>query len=166
MNNEDNRFWRRRRHRQAPGARLLDATMIVVGSMIGSGIFIVSAESSRLISAPAGCSFTWLVAVVLTITGALCRGAGRHCVACRRALAFFSPRTYWPATGFLYGWAVFLVIQTGTIAAVAVVSQNFSASSHRRSRTDKSSPRRRSGGGCHAGALRPSTVSRCCSFSY
>src|SRR5256714_9177128 len=99
------------------GLGLLDATMIVVGSMIGSGIFITSAESSRLVGAPGWLLAAWALAGVLTITGALCcaelaammpRAGGQYGVL-REA--------YSPAIGFLFGWSLFLVIQTGTIAA-------------------------------------------------
>lgn len=107
------------------GLGLLDATMIVVGSMIGSGIFIVSAESSRLVGAPGWLLMAWALAGVLTITGALCCAelaamwphAGGQYVFLREA--------YGSSIGFLFGWALFLVIQTGTIAAVAVAFANF-----------------------------------------
>ena len=107
------------------GLTLLDATMIVVGSMIGSGIFITSAESSRLVGAPGWLLVAWALAGVLTITGALScaelaamwpRAGGQY---------VFLREAYGPATGFLFGWALFLVIQTGTIAAVAIAFANF-----------------------------------------
>jgi basic amino acid/polyamine antiporter, APA family len=107
------------------GLSVLDATMIVVGSMIGSGIFIVSAESSRLVGAPGWLLAAWALAGVLTITGALCcaelaamwpRAGGQY---------VFLREAYGPSIGFLFGWALFLIIQTGTIAAVAVAFANF-----------------------------------------
>ena len=107
------------------GLGRLDATMIVVGSMIGSGIFITSAESSRLVGAPGWLIAAWALAGVLTITGALCcaelaamwpRAGGQY---------VFLREAYGPSIGFLFGWALFLVIQTGTIAAVAVAFANF-----------------------------------------
>src|SRR3989440_8250 len=107
------------------GLGLLDATMIVVGSMIGSGIFITSAESSRLVGAPGWLLAAWALAGVLTITGALCcaelaaiwpRAGGQY---------VFLREAYSPAIGFLFGWSLFLVIQTGTIAAVAVAFARF-----------------------------------------
>lgn len=107
------------------GLGLLDATMIVVGSMIGSGIFIVSAESSRLIGAPGWLLMTWVVAGVLTITGALCCAELAAMMPRAGGPYVFLREAYGPSTGFLYGWAVFLVIQTGTIAAVAVAFAKF-----------------------------------------
>lgn len=104
---------------------LLDATMIVVGSMIGSGIFIVSAESSRLIGSPGWLIMAWALAGLLTITGALCcaelaamwpRAGGQY---------VFLREAYGSSIGFLFGWGLFLIIQTGTIAAVAVAFANF-----------------------------------------
>jgi APA family basic amino acid/polyamine antiporter len=107
------------------GLSLLDATMIVVGSMIGSGIFITSAESARLVGSPGWLLAAWALAGVLTITGALCcaelagmwpRAGGQY---------VFLREAYGPWTGFLFGWGLFLIIQTGTIAAVAVAFANF-----------------------------------------
>jgi basic amino acid/polyamine antiporter, APA family len=107
------------------GLGLLDATMIVVGSMIGSGIFITSAESSRLVGSPGWLLMAWALAGVLTITGALCCAelaamwpkAGGQYVFLREA--------YGPSIGFLFGWGLFLIIQSGTVAAVAVAFANF-----------------------------------------
>src|SRR5215216_2967907 len=107
------------------GLSLLDATMIVVGSMIGSGIFITSAESSRLVGSPGWLLLAWALAGVLTITGALCcaelaamwpRAGGQY---------VFLREAYGPMTGFLFGWGMFICIQTGTIAAVAVAFASF-----------------------------------------
>src|SRR5215471_8198407 len=99
---------------------LFDGTMIVVGSMIGSGIFIVAAEISQQTGSPGGLLLTWIITGLLTISAALSYGelaalfphAGGQYVYLREA--------YSPLWGFLYGWTLFLVIQTGTIAAVAV----------------------------------------------
>lgn len=99
---------------------LFDGTMIVVGSMIGSGIFIVSADISKQTGSPGGLLLTWILTGLLTISAALSYGelaalfprAGGQYVYLREA--------YSPLWGFLYGWTLFLVIQTGTIAAVAV----------------------------------------------
>jgi APA family basic amino acid/polyamine antiporter len=102
------------------GMGLYSATAIVMGSMIGSGIFIVSADMSRTLGSPALLIAAWLVTAVMTIIGALSYGelaammpkAGGQYVYLREALG--------PLWGFLYGWTLFLVIQTGTIAAVGV----------------------------------------------
>src|SRR2546427_2363730 len=91
------------------GLSLLDATMIVVGSMIGSGIFIVSAESSRLIGAPGWLLMTWIIAGVLTITGALCCAELAAMMPRAGGPYVFLREAYGPSNGFLYGWAVFLV---------------------------------------------------------
>lgn len=108
------------------GMGLFDATMVVVGAMIGSGIFIVSAEMSRLIGSPGWLLVAWLVTGVLTISAALSYGelagtmphAGGQYVYLREAFS--------PLWGFLYGWTYLLVIQTGTIAAVGVAFARFS----------------------------------------
>ncbi len=102
------------------GLGLFDATMIVAGSMIGSGIFIVSAEMSRLLGSAGWLLVAWVVTGMLTLTAALSYGelaammprAGGQYVYLREAFS--------PLVGFLYGWTLFAVIQTGTIAAVAV----------------------------------------------
>jgi APA family basic amino acid/polyamine antiporter len=99
---------------------LFDGTMIVVGSMIGSGIFIVSADIARQTGSSGGLLLTWVITGVLTVAAALSYGelaslfpeAGGQYVYLREA--------YSPLWGFLYGWTLFLVIQTGTIAAVAI----------------------------------------------
>jgi APA family basic amino acid/polyamine antiporter len=104
---------------------LLDAAMIVIGSMIGSGIFIVSAESSRLIGAPGLLLLTWIVAGLLTITGALCCAELATMMPRAGGVYVFLREAYGPALGFLFGWTLFLVIQTGTIAAVAIAFARF-----------------------------------------
>lgn len=104
---------------------LLDATMIVVGSMIGSGIFIVSAESSRLVGAPGWLLVAWALAGVLTITGALCCAELAAMLPKAGGQYVFLREAYGPAVGFLFGWALLLVVQSGTIAAVGVAFANF-----------------------------------------
>jgi len=102
------------------GLGLFDSTMIVAGAMIGSGIFIVSAEISRQVGSPGWLLVVWLITGLLTLIGAISYGelaammpkAGGQYVYLREAFS--------PMWGFLYGWTLFLVIQTGTIAAVAV----------------------------------------------
>src|ERR1700704_2973450 len=102
------------------GLGLYDSTMVVVGSMIGSGIFIVSADMTRSVGGAGWLLAAWLLTGALTIVGALSYGelaammprAGGQYVYLREAFS--------PLWGFLYGWTLFLVIQRGTIAAVAV----------------------------------------------
>ena len=105
--------------------RSFDATMIVIGSMIGSGIFITSAESARLVGAPGWLLLAWGLAGVLTITGAL--SCAELAAAFPRAGGqyVFLRDAYGPGVGFLFGWALFTVIQSGTIAAVAVAFASF-----------------------------------------
>src|SRR5438094_2315724 len=103
----------------------IDATMIVMGSMIGSGIFITSAESARLIGAPGWLLLAWAVAGLLTITGALCCSELATMMPRAGGVYVFLREAYGPALGFLYGWTLFLVIQTGTIAAVAFAFAKF-----------------------------------------
>src|SRR6201981_643133 len=107
------------------GLGLFDATMIVSGSMIGSGIFIVSADIAHQVKSPALLLAVWLASGVMTLIGALSYGdlaaamprAGGQYVYLREALG--------PIWGFLYGWTLFLVIQAGTIAAVGVAFGKF-----------------------------------------
>ena len=107
------------------GLGLTSSTTLVMGSMIGSGIFIVSADIARMTGSPALLIGAWLVTGFLTITGALAYGelaammprAGGQYVYLRESLG--------PLWGFLYGWTMFLVIQTGTIAAVGVAFGKF-----------------------------------------
>ncbi len=103
----------------------LDATMIVIGSMIGSGIFITSAESARLVGAPGWLLLAWALAGLLTITGALCCAELAAMMPQAGGQYVFLREAYSPLFGFLFGWAVLLVIQTGTIAAVAVAFAKF-----------------------------------------
>jgi APA family basic amino acid/polyamine antiporter len=103
----------------------LDATMIVIGSMIGSGIFIVSAESSRLVAAPGWLLMTWAVAGLMTITGALCCSELATMMPRAGGIYVFLREAYGPSVGFLFGWTLFLVVQTGTIAAVAIAFARF-----------------------------------------
>lgn len=103
----------------------LDATMIVVGSMIGSGIFIASAESTRLTGAPGWLLLAWAVAGLMTITGALCCSELAAMMPRAGGVYVFLREAYGPSLGFLFGWTLFLVIQTGTIAAVAIAFAKF-----------------------------------------
>ena len=107
------------------GLSLFDATMIVVGSMIGSGIFIVSAESARLVGAPGWLLVAWILAGVMTITGALCFAELAAAMPKAGGPYVFMSEAYGKPVGFLYGWSQFLIVQSGTIAAVAVAFANF-----------------------------------------
>src|SRR6266567_1916581 len=103
----------------------IDATMIVMGSMIGSGIFITSAESARLIGAPGWLLLAWAVAGLMTITGALCCSELATMMPRAGGVYVFLREAYGSSIGFLYGWTLFLVIQTGIIAAVAIAFAKF-----------------------------------------
>src|SRR6516162_9927498 len=103
----------------------IDATMIVIGSMIGSGIFITSAESARLIGAPGWLLLAWFVAGLMTITGALCCSELATMMPRAGGVYVFLREVYGSSIGFLYGWSLFLVVQTGTIAAVAIAFAKF-----------------------------------------
>jgi basic amino acid/polyamine antiporter, APA family len=109
-----------------PGLSLFDSGTIVAGSMIGSGIFIVSADIARQVSSPAALLGVWIVAGLMTIAGALAYGelaammpeAGGQYVYLREA--------YGGLIAFLFGWTLLLIVQTGTVAAVAVAFARFS----------------------------------------
>lgn len=104
---------------------LTDATMLVAGTMIGSGIFIVSADIARSVQSPFWLIAVWVLTGIITLLGALAYGelaamfprAGGQYVFLRESMG--------PLVGFLYGWTLFIVIQTGTIAAVAVAFGKF-----------------------------------------
>src|SRR6266705_3451998 len=99
--------------------------MIVVGSMIGSGIFITSAESSRLNGAPGWLLLAWAVAGLMTITVAVCCSDLATMMPRAGGVYVFLREAYGPSVGFLFGWTLFLVIQTGTIASVAIAFAKF-----------------------------------------
>ena len=102
-----------------------DATMIVVGSMIGSGIFITSAESARLVGTPGWLLAAWAVAGLMTVCGAATAAEIAAMMPRAGGQYVFLRDVYSPIFGFLFGWAMFLVVQTGTIAAVAVAFAKF-----------------------------------------
>lgn len=114
--------------RPAPGAKvelvkglgLLDATMIVMGSMIGSGIFIVSADIARQVASPGGLVLVWLLTAFLTLVGALSYGELAAMMPQAGGMYVYLREAYSPLWGFLFGWALFLVSATATIAAVAI----------------------------------------------
>jgi APA family basic amino acid/polyamine antiporter len=103
----------------------LDATMIVIGSMIGSGIFITSAESARVIGAAGWLLLAWAGVGLMTITGALCCSELATMMPHAGGVYVFLREAYGPSFGFLFGWTLFLVVQTGTIAAVAIAFAKF-----------------------------------------
>src|SRR5947207_7581760 len=93
--------------------------------MIGSGIFITSAESAGLSGAPGWLLLAWAIAGVMTITGALCCSELAAMMPRAGGVYVFLREAYGPSLGFLFGWTLFLVIQTGTIAAVAIAFAKF-----------------------------------------
>jgi basic amino acid/polyamine antiporter, APA family len=99
---------------------LFDGTMIVVGSMIGSGIFIVAADIARQTGSSGGLLLTWILTGLLTVSAALSYGELAALFPHAGGQYIYLREAYSPLWGFLYGWTLFLVIQTGTIAAVAV----------------------------------------------
>src|SRR5689334_12802355 len=107
-------------HQFVKAIGLYDATMIVVGSMIGSGIFIVAADISRQTGSAGGLLLTWILTGLLTISAALSYGELAALFPHAGGQYIYLREAYSPLWGFLYGWTLFLVIQTGTIAAVAV----------------------------------------------
>ena len=109
------------------GLGLLDSTMIVIGSMIGSGIFIVSADIARTVGSPGMLLVVWLITGLITVTGALSYGELAGMMPHAGGQYVYLREAYNPLVGFLYGWTSFLVIQTGTIAAVAVAFARFTA---------------------------------------
>jgi basic amino acid/polyamine antiporter, APA family len=100
--------------------------MLVSGVMVGSGIFIVSADMARTIGSAGWLLLAWGIAGVLTISGALCYGELSAMMPQAGGMYVYLREAYSPLWGFLYGWTLFSVIQTGTIAAVAVAFARFS----------------------------------------
>ncbi len=108
------------------GLNLFDSTMLVIGAMIGSGIFIVPAEMARYVGSAGWLLVAWGVAGMLTIAGALCYGELSAMMPHAGGMYVYLREAYSPLWGFLYGWTLFSVIETGTIAAVAVALARFS----------------------------------------
>ncbi len=102
------------------GLGLWDSTMIVAGSMIGSGIFIVSADIARQVGSGGWLLVVWLITGALTVIAALSYGELAAMMPHAGGQYVYLRQAYSPLWGFLYGWTLFLVIQTGTIAAVGV----------------------------------------------
>lgn len=107
------------------GLGLLDSTMIVAGSMIGSGIFIVSADIARQVGSPGWLIVVWLITGVLTVGAALSYGELAAMMPKAGGMYVYLKEAYAPFWGFLYGWTHFLVIGTATIAAVSVAFARF-----------------------------------------
>jgi APA family basic amino acid/polyamine antiporter len=106
---------------------LLDATMIVVGSMIGSGIFIVSADITRSVGSAGWLILVWILTGLLTLTAALSYGELSGMFPKAGGQYVYLKEAFNPLTGFLYGWSFFAVIQAGSIAAVGVAFSKFAA---------------------------------------
>src|SRR6516164_3641223 len=107
------------------GLGLFDATTIVMGSMIGSGIFIVAAEIGREVGSPGLLLLTWVISGLMTVLAALTYGELAAMMPRAGGQYVYLRESYGPLWGFLYGWTLFLVIQTGTIAAVCVSFAKF-----------------------------------------
>jgi APA family basic amino acid/polyamine antiporter len=110
-----------------PTLGLLDATMIVAGSMIGSGIFIVSADIARNVGGAGWLILVWVITGFMTLTAALSYGELSAMFPKAGGQYVYLKESYNPLVGFLYGWSFFSVIQTGTIAAVGVAFSKFAA---------------------------------------
>src|SRR3954471_3643060 len=110
-----------------PTFRLLDATMIVAGSMIGSGIFLVSADMTRTVGSAGWLILLWLFTGVLTLIAALSYGELSAMFPKAGGQYVYLKEAYNPLIAFLFGWSFFAVIQTGTIAAVGVAFSKFAA---------------------------------------
>ena len=106
---------------------LVDATMIVAGSMIGSGIFIVSADIGRTVGGSGWMMLVWLITGLVTIIAALSYGELAGMMPKAGGQYVYLREAYDPLAGFAYGWTLFMVIQTGTIAAVAVAFAKFTS---------------------------------------
>src|ERR1700741_2047686 len=110
-----------------PTLGLLDATMVVAGSMIGSGIFIVSADITRNVGGAGWLIAVWLITGFMTITAAVSYGELSGMFPKAGGQYVYLKEAYNPFVAFLYGWSFFAVIQTGTIAAVGVAFSKFAA---------------------------------------
>src|SRR5436190_5810619 len=113
-------------NRLVKGLGLLDSTTLVMGSMIGSGIFIVSADIARQTQSPGLLIVTWIVTATLTLIAALSYGELAAAMPHAGGQYVYLREAFGPLSGFLFGWTTFMVIQTGTIAAVAVAFAKYS----------------------------------------
>ncbi len=105
--------------------RLVDATSMVIGSMVGSGIFIVSADMARNLGSPGWLLVAWAVTAVMTTFAALSFGELAGMMPHSGGIYVYLREAYSPLFGFLYGWTIFMVIQTGSIAAIAMAFSRF-----------------------------------------
>src|SRR6185312_14581341 len=117
---EDPGLMTEKKHSFQQSLGLLDATMIVVGSMIGSGIFIVSADITRSVGSAGWLILVWVFTGILTIIAALSYGELSGMFPRAGGQYVYLKEAFNPLTGFLYGWSFFAVIQAGSIAAVGV----------------------------------------------
>src|SRR5712671_5244727 len=108
------------------GLGLLDATTLVMGSMIGSGISIVSADIARQTQSPGLLIATWIISAALTLIAAWSYGELAAAMPHAGGQYVYLREAFGPLSGFLFGWTTFMVIQTGTIAAVAVAFAKYS----------------------------------------
>ncbi|MCX6279921.1 MAG: amino acid permease [Bacteroidetes bacterium] len=113
------------KHEFRKSLNLFDSTAIVIGSMIGSGIFIVSADIARMVGSPGWLMVVWIITGFMTIFAALSYGELAGMFPKAGGQYVYLKEAYNPLTGFLYGWTLFLVIQTGTIAAVGMAFAKF-----------------------------------------
>ena len=118
MQTEDHIFQKR--------VNLFDGIAIVAGAMIGSGIFIVSADIARNVGSPGWLMVVWLITGIITVIGALSYGELASMMPHVGGQYVYLREAYHPLLGFLFGWTTFLVIQCGSIAAVAVAFAKFS----------------------------------------
>ena len=109
-----------------PGLSLFDSVTLVAGSMIGSGIFIVSADISRQVGSPSALIAVWIVAGLMTIAGALAYGELAAMMPQAGGQYVYLREAYGGLVAFLFGWTLLLIVQTGTVAAVAVAFARFS----------------------------------------
>ena len=107
------------------GLGLLDATTLVMGSMIGSGVFIVAADIGRQVGSPGMMMMTWVVTALMSIAGALTYGELAAAMPHAGGQYVYLREAFGPLSGFLYGWTLIAIVQTGTIAAVAVACAKF-----------------------------------------
>lgn len=116
----------RKRPKFERGLNLFDSTMVVVGAMVGSGIFIVPSEMARHLGSAGWLLVAWGIAGAVTIAGTLCYGELSAMMPQAGGMYIYIREAHSPVWGFLYGWTLFSVIETGTIAAVAVAFARFS----------------------------------------